>query len=275
MKRALINLARSWTQEIIDELWTGSRTRMTKVLASDFSCIGAHELEYFNTPEALLAHMDRLFLELPKVDIFNVHYNAVPISSHFCLVTGHYLGRTGLNTNQLFMDNQRLSYLWRVTPDHRSLELVHFHMSNPITIPSEDQKYPVYAGHYSFDYLLSVLEETLAGSTIAPLLLQGNDQSLHLVPPTDILYLEAQGKMTDLHLEGNHLIIPHGITELLAQLPDSFIRIHRSYAVSAAAVSSLTADTLTLIDGTQLPVSRRMRTAVRHALITVLDAIVL
>jgi DNA-binding LytR/AlgR family response regulator len=57
------------------------------------------------------------------------------------------------------------------------------------------------------------------------------------------------------------------LDELQPQLPVNSVRCHRSYIVNLAFISSLDERMLTLVDGTQIPVSRRRVKEVQRALL--------
>lgn len=95
-----------------------------------------------------------------------------------------------------------------------------------------------------------------------------------MAPLSDITMLKAAGNYTEVHRDGGWDLDRRGIGAVLAELPDRFIRIHRSYAVNLAAVDSLKAEEgsrywLTLKNGARLPVGRsqvaRLRSAIKAA----------
>ncbi|GAB4543513.1 MAG: LytTR family DNA-binding domain-containing protein [Parvularculaceae bacterium] len=92
-----------------------------------------------------------------------------------------------------------------------------------------------------------------------------------MAPLSDITMLKAAGNYTEVHRDGGWDLDRRGIGAVLGDLPDRFIRIHRSYAVNLAAVASLKAEEgsrywLTLKDGARLPVGRSQVARLRSAL---------
>lgn len=87
----------------------------------------------------------------------------------------------------------------------------------------------------------------------------------------DVRYAEASGDYTRLHsAEGTYLVrIPLSTLEA-GWVAAGFFRIHRSYLVSLQAVSELRAATgsvVVVVDGRELPVSRRQARGLKDALI--------
>lgn len=80
-----------------------------------------------------------------------------------------------------------------------------------------------------------------------------------LLPCTSIVYLERKGRATIIHLErGDSHRVADKLVDLLDRLPESvFARCHGSFAVNLGHIRVLRADTLTMSDGSEVPVSRR------------------
>lgn len=71
----------------------------------------------------------------------------------------------------------------------------------------------------------------------------------HQVLLQEIVYIEACGNYCLVHLECNHILTQETMTELLAKLPDRFIRIHKSYIVNR--------DKIRLVAGGEVMVKQR------------------
>ncbi|WP_299947337.1 LytTR family DNA-binding domain-containing protein [uncultured Microbulbifer sp.] len=95
------------------------------------------------------------------------------------------------------------------------------------------------------------------------------------VPVSDILYCKAAGDYAELHLiEQGEKLYSGSLKQLEAQLPNTFIRVHRSFLVNLEQVVALSGKTvseaggyhLQLTDGQAIPVSRRLMPTVRSSL---------
>lgn len=91
------------------------------------------------------------------------------------------------------------------------------------------------------------------------------------VSTADIAYCRASGDYVDLYLlTDKHMLYSGNLKELEAILPDTFLRVHRSYLVNLQYVQMLCSNAgaggyLLLVNGMQVPVSRRVLPAVRQA----------
>lgn len=82
-----------------------------------------------------------------------------------------------------------------------------------------------------------------------------------------IEYIAALGHTTAVKAGGKTYDLNVSISEAEKMLGDGFIRCHRSYIVGLKYVSSVSGDSVTLDDGTKLPVSRSMRKTVAEEFI--------
>lgn len=87
------------------------------------------------------------------------------------------------------------------------------------------------------------------------------------VPLAEVVFIQASGDYSELHcLDGSTHLHHKGLSDLSRLLPDSYVRIHRSYIVDLGQVASLASRpgsryVLTLRQGGELPVSRHR---IRH-----------
>lgn len=85
------------------------------------------------------------------------------------------------------------------------------------------------------------------------------DRKMHKIRLGDILYIESLDDYVKVHLPDKMLITREGITTLEQKLPmDLFVRIHRSFLVSAKAVGSVSSDGVE-IGGKILPFGRAFK----------------
>ncbi|MBD5128566.1 MAG: response regulator transcription factor [Ruminococcaceae bacterium] len=124
--------------------------------------------------------------------------------------------------------------------------------------------YEVEAMHYLLkpvdkDKLFAVLDRYVRKhSPETDIMLECDGRYLH-VSPDMIIYCEAMGKKTDIHLsDGKTLRCAAGISSLAELLPDGFALCHRSYIVNLRFVRSIGKSEITLDGGGIIPVSRRL-----------------
>lgn len=88
---------------------------------------------------------------------------------------------------------------------------------------------------------------------------------------SNIVYLSSEDKYTVLYSEDNHYVDYMSLNEYERMLePYGFCRIHRKYLVNLAYHHSMSKGKVTLLDGTELPISRRKEAVCRARLLQML-----
>jgi len=82
----------------------------------------------------------------------------------------------------------------------------------------------------------------------------------------ELLYLESLGDYIEFHMVGGSTISSKvKISHMERDLPDGFLRIHRSFIVNRSKISSFSRE-IVMIEGKELPISRSYRQVVVSAL---------
>ncbi len=90
--------------------------------------------------------------------------------------------------------------------------------------------------------------------SIKPIIIKSG-YDFHKVSPQKILYIESDGEYVHYHLEnGKKFTANQSLSKLLSALPDSFLRVHRSYIVNGQKVSGMKGRKLQLRD-INIPIS--------------------
>lgn len=77
-----------------------------------------------------------------------------------------------------------------------------------------------------------------------------------ILSPGNISYLESRLKEVEIHDNGKVRSLHAKLKEIEDKLPANFIRVHQSYVVNMDYIAGLTRQSVTLKDGTLIPVSR-------------------
>lgn len=85
------------------------------------------------------------------------------------------------------------------------------------------------------------------------------------VPLKSILYIESQRENIRIVMEDREIITRYSISELDKELPDDFLRIHRSFIVAKSKIDFFDMQDVE-IKGKQLPIGRNYRDFVRVSL---------
>ncbi|ESQ75337.1 LytTR family DNA-binding domain-containing protein [Asticcacaulis sp. AC402] len=121
------------------------------------------------------------------------------------------------------------------------------------------------------------LEVALAGATLpqTPAVIRVNGAgTINIVNASDITLCKGADDYVELHMADGRKILHNGaMSDLEMELPVGFLRVHRSYIVNSRVIETLKREVsgvgiLTLSNGAQVPVSRRIMPKVRSALFT-------
>jgi DNA-binding LytR/AlgR family response regulator len=88
----------------------------------------------------------------------------------------------------------------------------------------------------------------------------------HAVHPGAVVYLEAAHQYVDVHLLRETFRTRSSLSAMLDRLPATFVRVHRSFAINAKLVTSMSSSKITMSNGEQIYVPVKRRTAVRKQL---------
>lgn len=88
-----------------------------------------------------------------------------------------------------------------------------------------------------------------------PLVLQVSGE-LQVINPSDVLFIESKKHELIIYDIDKENRVWMKLDEMLVRLPDSFIRIHQSFAVNASYIKKFSPDGVVLLNDLNLPVSR-------------------
>lgn len=90
-----------------------------------------------------------------------------------------------------------------------------------------------------------------------------SDRRTIKIPSAEIVYIEGMNNYAKIILaEGQHIIYK-SLTQLLEQLPDYFIRIHKSYIINKRAIRAFTSEYVE-IEGKQIPIGKTYRNLISY-----------
>lgn len=141
-----------------------------------------------------------------------------------------------------------------------------------VGVPYYGVGYPIHLKE-TFGVLVVILPPNYHSSKNEPprFLTGKNEDTWRPVSIENITYIESLQKKTWFYAEGNGYSSVHTLKNLEARLPNSFLRIHRSYIVHIPFIECISRDfssglIIQLQDGTELPVSQTYANHVRKTL---------
>ncbi len=192
-----------------------------------------------------------------KVLCISPHSHVKEIFLRYPIYTHYPSGNTD-------MHGQRLQYTWREKRIKTGAgwesrpEIVMLHISNAWKYDSRDSIYPV---HYES---LSV-QEPLSPHSMQSILVKASDMSVHRIIADHVLYIETIKRSARLlvHTRDETLTVSGTLPGLETAYPGLFLRVHASYLVNPVHVQEIRRFSITLSDGTQLPVPEKKYTKIK------------
>ena len=91
-------------------------------------------------------------------------------------------------------------------------------------------------------------------------------REIHLVPIETIDYIESIGRKVFIHSDDGIYQMYSTMRDIIAKLPESFLRCHNSYLVNSECVVTVRSTEIVLTSGAKIPISKRYAKGVRERL---------
>lgn len=187
---------------------------------------------------------------------------AAPDPNRTVAVAGDYLLCTDAGSPLLYAATQHATAVCRLA-DGR-WQILHLHVSNESSETVDESTFPVAVSRTTYAYVRRILGAARHAGMLPTRLALGNGASTSYLDPASILYVQAHGKGCIVHAQSGAFPVNALLSKMESQLPGSFVRIHRSYAVNVAAIREVRRFSMTLSDGTELPIAERRYADVRR-----------
>lgn len=244
------------TDRIMVEYYRGHNELLYKHLWKDCLWIGSCASEYYIGKDNIVFVLDHQKGDLPLITLRSKEYRCVAHDRNSCTIVGRYIGVTDEDSGEVFSDMQRITFCWKEKEEH--LQLMHIHVSNPMTILEENEVFPHEVGKYTKEYLdVLIQKETDKLGTIC---VKDRDNVSHKLQISRIIYLEAFNIHTLIHTTKGDVyakVLLSEVEEMLnREQPELFIRVHKSFCVSRYYIEKVQRYEMELYGGHIIPISR-------------------
>lgn len=243
---------------IITEYYKNNLTPFFESISDDILWLGPAERQQIQGRENLIrtwaAEEHALTFTMGSITALCVspHAHVKEILLHYNIYTHYPDSSTDLH-------DQRLHYTWREKRTKTAAgwearsEIVMLHISNLWKYDSRDIIYPVHRG-------VMAAAEPERFVTV-----KASDLSVHRIEADRILYIETVKCSAKLlmHMTNGTLTVNATLSELEKNCPELFLRVHAGYLLNPAHVREIRRFSVTLSDGTQLPVPEKKYTLIK------------
>lgn len=253
------------TRECLDHFWQRDCKYAVNYFADDVIWVGSRQDQYIIGKKEAQTDLENDILELQPCHLLNAEFNVVASTPKVCVVTGRYLVTTGECADYFLQVQQRCTFVWKLTND--GLRISHIHISNPMGELSlrENERFPNYVGKMAHRYLIN---HALKSKEIAsPLCITGDGGSLFFIHLSEILYISASKRNAVIFTVNGQIPVRESISDIAAKSNDKLISIHRSFLVNPDYISSVERFTVTMTDGSKLPIPEKKFNELRTKLL--------
>ncbi len=252
---------------IITEYYKNNLKPYFESISDDILWIGPSQRQQLKGREAIIqtwaAEKHTLTFTMGDISV-----QCVSPHSHVREILLHYDIYTHYPSGNTYMHDQRLHYTWRekrVKTDsgweYRS-EIVMIHISNAWKYDSRDTIYPI---HYETVYE----PEHFPAKNTRYVTVKAADMSVHRIAANHILYIETikHSAKLRIHTKNDTITINGTLPVFEEKYPGLFLRIHASYLINPAHVREIRRFSVSLTDGTELPIPEKKYTRIKKLLL--------
>ena len=202
---------------------------------------------------------------IPRYTVRDERFELIPTDSESdIVVAGSYAIFSDGDTKAISSEIQRVTMNLRWDGERWRAYLVH--VSNRWAPLGEDQNFPLRVSEQTYRYVQAILRASKQLSGAQGRIALASGSSTVYVNPEDLLYAEARGKESILHLTSGTTTVRQLLGSIEESLPREFVRISRKHVVNVLYVSKVEGNTILLADETLLPIPKRKVVEVRRAL---------
>lgn len=257
------------TQECLARYWQLDAEFVIGHFDKDVLWVGAVQDQYKEGFEQSAEDLRRSLLELKPCHLLHQEFSVVQNVGNACTVAGRYLTTTDDEVGYFLQVMQRCTFVWELVDGVPKIK--HIHVSNPMgeLRLADGELFPDALGQMSKQYWNDRWRSVQGKKRIA---VKDRDDVVHFLSPSEVLYVMADGRNSVIRTMSAETIRARpGFRELLAELGEGFIAVHRSYALNSAYVSSIRKYEVIMTDGSKIPIPERRYKEVRERLTAVED----
>lgn len=254
------------TDRIMVDYYRGSNELLYEQLGNDCLWIGSCASEYYMGKQEIISVLEHQRGNLPMITLVSKEYHCVMQDRNSCTIAGRYIGATDEDSGEIFSDMQRITFCWKEKEE--ALQLMHIHVSNPMTILEADEVFPHEVGRYTKQYMdVLIRKET---DRLGAVSVKDRDNVRHKLRLSSIIYLEAFNIHTLIHTTAGDIYAKVLLSELEVLLNKEesalFVRVHKSFCVSRYYIEKIQRYEMQLYGGHIIPISRSRYQQIRKQL---------
>lgn len=161
--------------------------------------------------------------------VTNEHYSLLCEDGQTATVYGHYtVSNMGIN-HYFFLQDQRCTFIYR--KERGGLKVIFMHVSNPAdNLLGKNEDFPFAIGKKAYELVNKKIRQNR--ERLQRVKFKDAARGDHYVNLNSVLYIEAQHRKCQVKCLKRSFEIKEMISDIEKELPENFLRIHRSYIVN-------------------------------------------
>lgn len=245
---SFFNQAEELTGQVIEGFYYQNPQKIIQKLHTDVTWIGAADGQCMKGYHDVSDYIKKL--DVPKCEILEKEYQTVANDHDFYIVVGWMKVATSRESNEILSAVQRITFIWKLEKDQ--LQLLHFHVSNPIEFQKKNEYFPHFAGKETFEYVKRILKQKRSRFVI-----RGKHDKTYVLYNQDIVYIEAENTNSVIHCLNKDIFSRESISVLEKKLGEDFIKTHRSFIVNSRYITGIKRYQLAVRPGIELPIPEK------------------
>lgn len=259
-----------YTEYMLREYYHLNTAPFFSALDTDVMWIGPGNLFVFGEA-AVKSYFKEGFI-MPPVEMENPEFYPLPSGKDSCLVVGRFSCYTHQDTDKVAAANQRVTLHFRQFGNKQIVKITHIHVSNEWNELVDDEVFPVKVSVQTYRYVQKLVAESSVKKRHKKIELR-NDSSLQYIDPDMVVYAEAIGKHTVVHLVDKSITIKQIIGEVAPLFPESFCKPHRGYLVNCEFIASVERYSITMVTGMPIPIPEKRYSQVREQIAAIMKGL--
>ena len=243
------------TRECLARFWQRDYHFAAQYFTDDITWIGSRQEQFIIGKKDVEDDLVYDTKALQPCHLLNAEFLVVASTPKMCVITGRYLVTTDESVEYFLQVQQRCTFVWKNTSN--GLKISHIHVSNPMGELSlaENEKFPDSIGKMAHRYLIN--HAMKPQKSVTTLRITGDGGSLCFIQLSEVLYVTACGRNAVVFTPNGQVSVRESISDIEAQAQGELISVHRSHLVNPDYISSVERFTVTMTDGSKLPIPEK------------------
>lgn len=259
--------AAEYTEYMLREYYRLNIEPFFSALDTDVMWIGPGNLFVFG--EAAVKSYFKGGFIMPRIEMEDVEFYTLQSKQDSCIVVGRFSCYTAQDADKVVAANQRVTIHYKQAGESKHAKATHIHVSNEWNELMDDEVFPIKVSMQTYHYVQKLMAESSVKKRHKKIELR-NDTALQYIDPDMVVYAEAIGKHTVVHLLDKVITIKRIIGDVVSLFPENFCRPHRGYLVNCEFIVSVERYSITMVTGMTIPIPEKRYSEVREEIAAIM-----